>query len=762
MLLGVLLTIWSGVSQQRTPDPVRADAPAQVFSSQRALEDLRVIGRQPHPVGSQEHAAVRDYILNRLAALGLNPQLQTATAVNDTGAMPYRAGTVENVVARLKGAGNGGDGAIMLSAHYDSVPAGPGVSDDGAAVAAMLETARALKAGQPPKRDVIFLFTDGEEEGLLGASAFAADNPWMKDVALELNFEARGTFGPSIMFETSEQSGWLLDKFAAAAPDPAANSLSYEIYKRMPNNTDYTVFKKTGLPGLNFAYIGGFEKYHTALDNLDNLDERSLQHQGSYMLSLVRAFGDSEGKVKREASEVYFNIIGTFLIHYSTRLVLPLTLLAVGLYAALVLYGLRKRALTVGGLAMGFASVAVNLLLAWLLFVGALWLVAILTARAGRVFQPNSSENGLLVLGLAVLLFALTAATHLWWRKRAEVLSLAVGAMMPWALGALASALLVPWVNQVFVWPLLFATAAAFYALVYGTGRLSVAQLVVYLLSAIATLAVLVPLVYWLYLALELIVPLALALMFVLTCALLVPQLEIMVRPARHLLPVGAALLGLALLAAYFYTSFNRPVPRQVSLFYAMNADAGTAVWGSTDAVPSPWTSQFLTKAERGDISDYYPSRSRNFLKSPAPAVLLPSPRVEVLEDEKSGDVRRLRLRVTSARGAQGISIFIGPGAAVLAVEVNGKKVSGSPPAPVANADYNWAMHYMAPPPEGIELALEIKATQPAELVRVRVLDRSYGLPEDRALSVRPKTSDEISSPTAYNDSTLISKRFEF
>ena len=132
---------------------------------------------------------MRDYLMGELIRLGVTPESQIATGV-----MPKfsSAGSVENIVARLKGSSGGSD-AVVLVAHYDSVAAGPGAGDDGSGVVALLETLRALKAGPVLKNDVIFLLTDGEEDGLLGAAAFVAEHPWFRDVRIAINFDSRGT-----------------------------------------------------------------------------------------------------------------------------------------------------------------------------------------------------------------------------------------------------------------------------------------------------------------------------------------------------------------------------------------------------------------------------------------------------------------------------------------------------------------------------------------------------------------------------------------
>ncbi|MCA1635274.1 MAG: M20/M25/M40 family metallo-hydrolase, partial [Acidobacteria bacterium] len=234
-LLFLVLLSSLAIYRLTPPAAVAADAPAAEFSSGRALKHLEVISRSPHAVGTTEHAAVRDYILRQLTALGVTPEVQKTTVVNKSG-NNLRVATVENILARLKGTGAGK--ALMLASHYDTVSISPGASDDGSSVVAMLETLRALKAGASLNNDVIFLFSDGEEIGLLGAKAFTEEHPWNKDVGLVLNFESRGATGPVIMFETSNGNGRLIREFAKVASHPTANSLAYEIYRLLPNSTD--------------------------------------------------------------------------------------------------------------------------------------------------------------------------------------------------------------------------------------------------------------------------------------------------------------------------------------------------------------------------------------------------------------------------------------------------------------------------------------------------------------------------------------------
>ena len=245
-------------------------------------------------------------------------------------------------MARRKGVGEGR--VVLLTAHYDSVSTGPGANDDGVGVATLLETARALGAsGEHLRNDVVFLFTDSEETGLLGARAFVAEHPWAKDVEVALNFEARGNGGPAIMFETSPQNGALIRALAKATSYPLANSLSYEIYKRLPNSTDMAVFKASGLPAMNFAHISGLTHYHTQLDNLENVDARTLQHHGSYALALSRYFGAALPAAKPEGDAICFDVLGFTLLRYPAWLAWPFTLGVLLLFGAVLRLGFRRK-----------------------------------------------------------------------------------------------------------------------------------------------------------------------------------------------------------------------------------------------------------------------------------------------------------------------------------------------------------------------------------------------------------------------------------
>jgi hypothetical protein len=449
----VLFTLLA-LNQQRPPKAVAANAPPAEFSSGRAFKHIEVIARAPHEMGSAEHAAVRDYIVGELTALGASPQIQKTTVVSTRKGSPVAA-TVENIVARVSGTNS--SKPILLVAHYDSVSTSPGASDDGAAVAALLETLRALKSSAPLKNDVIFLFTDGEENGLLGATAFVREHPWAKDPGVVFNFEARGNSGPSVMFETSAQNGGLIAELAKAAPHPIANSLSYDIYKLLPNDTDFTIFRGAGLPGMNFAYIEGLTRYHSRIDSVSNVDQRSLQHHGAYALALTRHFASLDEIEKKEPNAVYFNVPGSILIHYSSAWIIPLIVVASIVFLVVMVYGLKKRRLTITGIILGFVACLLNIIVVPAVLFAVWYLISTSNNAYGRMPFGDTYNSSFYFAGFTALTIAMVAGLFILFRRKISAENLMVGGLLWWLIMLILSGLFLPGGTYLFTWPLLFS-----------------------------------------------------------------------------------------------------------------------------------------------------------------------------------------------------------------------------------------------------------------------------------------------------------------
>ena len=497
---------------ERPPAPRAADAPAAEFSAGRAIESVRAIAATPHPSGAAGAERVRAFLVERLRALGLETEVLEAR-----GTSARYDGPLFDVVARRKGTASTGE--VLLVAHHDSVPGGPGAADDGAAVAAVLESLRALREGPPPRNDLVVLLTDGEEMGLLGASAYAAQPQRLRDVRVVLNFEARGVSGPTLMFETSRPNDRWIDAYAAVAPSPGANSLMAAVYRRMPNDTDFTVFRRAGVAGLNFAFLEGGWAYHTAADAPENLSLASLEHHGETMLAMLRRLGADDLREPAGEDLVYFDVLGALVVRWPTRLAWIGTAAALLLCAFAWVRGTRAGlvrpgpALAGAGLALGVTGAAALCALG----VGR----GVLAVFADRIVGPAKGTSF-----DAALFAAISAATVVlvflarWGLRRAGSANLAAGALFLWA--ALLTAAQVWLVEATFLFLVPVAAGAAA-LLLRASGPASVGRaLVVGTLSGLGALVV-VPMVPRFFAAMTLERPFVAAALLALFLATLVP-----------------------------------------------------------------------------------------------------------------------------------------------------------------------------------------------------------------------------------------------
>lgn len=399
--------------------------------------------------------------MHELEQLGLEPYVQEVQALRAIG--PEGEGVVlKNLVARLPG--HAGTRSVLLAAHYDSSPRAPGAGDDSAAVAALLETARALRAGPPRRNDVLLLLTDGEEQGMLGARGFIAEDKAAHQVGLVLNFDARGNSGPVIMFETSPRNATLVRTFARVVPYPVANSLTHTVYRWLPNYTDFTIFEKAGMPGFSFAMIDGFPAYHTALDTPENLSGASLQHQGSYALALAQHFGNLDltaGELEADADLIYFNAWGNWLVCYDRRWAFLQAGLALAGFAVLVVAAYRRGWLqgwfTLRLVWAGFDSqiaqaMAATVVLAALAFVGGLLGIP-------NPLSAHGEHLGSTWVTLALWNVALAGTLLLYLPNRGVVpaWSTMIRLLLSWVVLCLLSCFFLPGASYLFTWPLLFA-----------------------------------------------------------------------------------------------------------------------------------------------------------------------------------------------------------------------------------------------------------------------------------------------------------------
>jgi len=731
LLVLLLLLAIAGFAQQALPEPQSTAADAATFSSARAMAYLPGIASEPHPLGSAAHDDVRDYVLGELRTLGFEPQVQTGVGRMIDGPIGT-IGAVENILVRIPGTAGTAEGnkAVVLSAHYDSVDLSPGAADNGASVAAVLETLRALQAGAPLQNDVIALFTDGEEAGLLGAELFGAEHPWAADVGVVLNFDFRGSSGPMWMFETSPGNGRLIAALAESPAHPRGNSLLYEVYKLLPNDTDMSAYKRAGMAGLNFAAIEHSTTYHSPLDTIDRLSESTLQHQGELMLTLARQFGAAELDdfvAGNTQDRVFFNLPGIGIVHYPTSAVLPLALLVVVLFAVVLAASRRRGDVRLRQVVAGaFAFVAMFLLLG----IGAqvLWVVVGLLHPEYRMFADLYNSQWYL-LAFSALVVAGFAWMQAKWRAQVGTLALAFGAMLVCTLWLLVTSLLLPGASFLFMWPLLSMLLVLGALLTRRGTRLPLlARALLLFVGLLPGLMLYVPMTRLLFDGLGPHVPFVTAVVLAQLLGLAVPLLALLTR--RWVVPLLPAVAALAFLVAGSVTArFDTDRPLPSNLFYVFDASSGSSMWISRDDELDAWTRGFfaddVVPSEAPAV--FGPDSPPYWIGPAAPVPGLAAPLIETLSDTRVGDVREVSLQVSSPRGAPALTVRV-DGAEVIRSSVQGQPLTGER-SPYWKLDA-WAM---ADAPIRIDFAVD--AGTPFQ---VRVYDQSWGLPGERLTTPRP------------------------
>ncbi|HET9452927.1 MAG TPA: M28 family peptidase [Gemmatimonadaceae bacterium] len=724
------------------PAVAPATSAAGEFSAERAMRHVRAIAARPHPIGSAENRRVAEYIMGELATLGLAPQVQEATAI---GTRYAAAGRVRNVVARVPGTQPGGP-AVLLMAHYDGVPAGPGAGDDASGSSVLLETLRALRASPPLRHDVIALFADGEEAGLLGAAAFVREHPWARDVAFTMNFEARGTTGPSLMFETGAGN---LDgiRVLRRVGGARATSLSTFVYRQLPNDTDLSETAVLDRPAMNFAFIGGVNRYHTAQDDVEHLNPRSIQDHGQSALALTRELAGNPLPREATGDAVFFDMPLLGLIAYPegwSPVFALLILLPLGRFLARLR---RTEPRWLRGVVLGVTGATVSVALG-----AVLGMFAANALRSVHEFIGSGApmHSGLYAAAVALLAFSLAAAVHALLRRWAPAVALQAGGVVFLTLLALLTAFLAPGISFVFIWPAIVVAGA-----LAEPGRAEIGEAILWIASALAIL-VLAPITYLMgvvALGLDATGAAVVAVFTTLGAWLLAHTLEMWEgRPWRT--PATAFAASLALFsvgAATVRTSDEHPVGSSIG--YGVDADSNTAYLGvqaSTRGAASALRAQMAS-----DPSVRPPAWFARYFSTarmvPPPGSSIPKASVSVIADSTSGSARHLTVRVVPGEGTQVISLRADSGM-VQSTSVDGR--------PVATGRYRfqprgrWNMEYHAPDPGGFEVAFVLATGRPFGLSLVSQLP---GIPRVPGLDV-PRRADGV-IPIQRGDFTAVHQR---
>jgi hypothetical protein len=715
------------------PEPLPASAPASEFSAERAFSHVEQIAERPHPVGSTANAEVRDYLVGQLEDLGLRPTVQEATSARTMEGTASIA-RVHNIHARIPGSAP--TGHVVLVAHYDSVPRGPGAADDGAGVAAILEIARVFTSGSPPRNDIDIVFTDAEEPWLLGAQAFVREGRLDPQRSVVLNLEARGTSGPALMFQSSPDNSSVIPALASAQRPIAGSGLWEACSQLLSGDTDFSVFRNAGFAGMNFAFMEGSARYHTPEDSPANLDPASLQHMGATVLAATRHFAGQDLGVPRGGSLTYFTLLGE-LVYYPQSLAVPLAVLAAVVFAATLLYARRRgvRIRAVGWAAVSFLAL---LVVTMALGLGAWQLLLLLNPGYGSFHTGDTYRPEWYATGLLALTAALTVAWYLLMRRRRTPEELIIGTWAWFVVLALSTAAFVPGAAYLFSWTPLVGSVLLAAAIRWGREEPTWRYLALSV-GAVPAVALLVPLVdLFFFLGLAFASgPLFITVLVLLTA---LPVLDLLALRHAWLVPVAAAIVGLVLVTAGLrIDTFDDEHPRQTRLVYALDANRERAWWLSADPQPAPWTDRYVD-TERIMADERFPdspslSLASSYHAGPASVARIEPPDVTVRRSDRDGDRRDLELRITSAEASR-IALYADTRShTVTAATVDGISVEEAPGQRQDTDPSKWGFVFHGVPPEGIDMTLEVRGEGTLPL---RVISYRDGLPQVPELTPRP------------------------
>ena len=396
-VLLLLLVLVTGCSRQ-----------AAVFSDDNARVTLDMIADRigSRPVGTPANAQARTYLVEQLRLYGFDVRVQETDGRR---AELGRTARVSNIIAIRQGTR---DEAIGLLSHYDSAPESPGGGDDGFGVAVTLEAARVLAARSTRQWSLMVLMTDGEEAGLMGAAALMTDREVTRRLQAYINVESAGSRDPVMLFETGPDNAWITKPWARHAPHPRGASFGIEIYKRLPNDTDFSILKRRGIPGLNFASVGDSYSYHTARDTVDRIPRQVLRDTGENVVAIATALDGSDITVRTSDSPTFFDIAGKGAISYGpwTAVVIG----AIGLVAGIVAWvRVTAAAFRIGGVGR--------------------WLLTVVWTLLGAVLVSAA------MIGTTAAVRAARSVYHPWYAhpERLFLLLVAVGAAVAWGIARL-------------------------------------------------------------------------------------------------------------------------------------------------------------------------------------------------------------------------------------------------------------------------------------------------------------------------------------
>ncbi|MEM9077336.1 MAG: M28 family peptidase [Bacteroidota bacterium] len=727
------------------------NADASEFSTDRALLHVENISKEPHGVGFPGHKRVRAYIISELKKLGLETSLQEGYVLGDKGSLAK----VANILTRIKGTSDGK--ALLLLTHYDSSPhSSYGASDAGSGVATILEGVRAfLEQNLAPKNDIVIVISDSEELGLNGAEFFVNEHPWAKEVGLVLNFEARGSGGPSYMLiETNRGNSRLIEEFVKANPKfPVANSLAYSIYKMLPNDTDLTVFREDGdIEGFNFAFIDDHFDYHTALDTYERLDRKTLSHQGSYLMPLLAHFSQVDlTNLKSLNDLIYVNLPFYGLISYPFEWISPMLWLTSLVFIGLLLYGFRKKNLSAKGIIKG-ALPALIVILVNGAFGFFSWRIITWWYPGFKDMLHGFTYNGHTYIAIYVLL---SCAVCFWVYhkfRKIETQDLLVFPILLWTLICWLVAIYLKGASF-FVLPLLGVLVAFLI-----TMNQKEPNPVILVFLSLPAIFIYTPFIKMFPVGLGLKMLGASTLFCSLLFFLILPYFA-QLKNKNQFAYLFIFLFVVLSISGHIQSDFNEERPKPSSLLYVQDIDKNEAIWATYDHVLVDWNSQYLSQDKKvpepneyQTISSKYRSNFTYVRNIPPKNIKLPL--IDTLRDTIIENERIIELCFTPKRDVNRLDIYTNP------IQLNSGKINNIPFSAyyLEKRKRRLASHFIT---DNNYTELELSFPKDS-ILELTFYESSNDLLSHPLFTVPERPKNSIPMPFVLNDATVMIKTLKF
>lgn len=750
VLVGLLFGIFYSMMPQ---DYDTNEASISEFSTKRALEKVKAIAQKPHYVGSKNHEVIAQYLTQELKNLGLEPIIQEGFTMTEKGTLVKS----KNILARIEGSAN--TKSLLLLSHYDSAPHSysHGASDDASGVATILESVRAfLHTKTKHKNDIIILFSDAEELGLNGAALFVTQHHWAKEVGLVLNFEARGSSGPSYMLmETNAGNAKMVDDFQNGKVQyPVSNSLMYSIYKMLPNDTDLTVFRESGkIQGYNFAFIDSHFDYHTSQDKYEHLDPKTLCHQGTYLMPLLKYFSNSDLKnLNSTEDKVYFNIPFSF-VSYPFSWILPMVIIGFVLLFLLMFLGMGKHVLRLDQIIKGFLPLLGSLIVSSGITYFGWELLLIVYPQYNDILHEFTYNGHEYIYAFVSLTLAICFLFYKNDSKRNPEMNQTIAPLFIWLLINVGIVIYLKGAAFLII-PVISSTLMLGYFVMTQKSNA-----VVNVILSLPTLIILVPFIQMFPIGLGLKILVGSAVLTVLSFTLLLPIFGSFTRKGSWAILFFALSIGL-FIKAHQSSGYAYGKAKPNSLVYILNGDTNKANWATYDTNLDEWTKGYLGEKPKNasslNINKLYSKYGSKYtFKADAPVKNIQKPTINFVRDSVIGNQRYLKIVITPNRKVNRYDIFNNGKAQIHHLKANGVKSIDVKSNIIAKKTNKILSYYVV---ENIPLELEFSINS-NEKLHLSLVESSFDLMQNPAFSMAKRRDWMIPTPFVLTDAIIVTQK---